>query len=347
MRKIRFLLVALMAVALFALPAVAEESQQEGEILIPAGVYADTDTYESLAPYTAYDNGKKALEENNPNGYAMLTSSARRGCNQARIYLAQVFMPADHELNGVGKTIVPEDEELPLSDRLNKYEQYMKQAADNNSSTAAKALMKFYGNGKYVSKNPELAFKYTKVCALQKDPEGMYKLGYLYSKGLGCPQDRAAAVKWMKNAAHAGSSEAKQWIEDRRGHYANVREPIPVDATLRLINGPGGCRLSDRGIVIDSFIGRVVNVKKIDEDENVDPYYDYTVFDGHKNVKFSTWWDNGYFSPGTIIKVTPPEVRGSISMQFRLSAYELPATASRMVKKWQGPKIGGWEDILK
>ena len=101
-------------------PAYAE-ALEEGEILIPAGVYSDTSTYDSVAPYTAYENGKKALEANNPNGYAMLASSAKRGCNQARIYLAQVFTPAKSDLNKVKICIVPENEDLSRADRLSKY----------------------------------------------------------------------------------------------------------------------------------------------------------------------------------------------------------------------------------
>ena len=110
-------IVSLLAVfmLLMFVPAYAEALLlEEGEILIPAGVYSDTSTYDSVAPYTAYENGKKALEAENPNGYAMLASSAKRGCNQARIYLAQVFTPAKSDLNKVKICIVPENEYGPM-----------------------------------------------------------------------------------------------------------------------------------------------------------------------------------------------------------------------------------------
>lgn len=360
----------------------------EGEILIPAGIYNNSSAYDSLAPYAAYESGKKALEEDNPNGYAMLASSARRGCNQARMYLAKIFMPADSPLNDTNISIVLEDKELRSLDRLERYEQYMKQAADNNSLTAAKALVALYGEDKYTLKNPELVFKYTKICALQKDPASMYKLGYLYSKGQGCQKDRAAAVKWMKDAAHAGSRDAKQWIEDRRGHY--VEEQV-LASTSRRSYSEMLAEVGDSSSSFDSFAkglyrtyGGYSGYKDLikvhaarytitpttfhryfsEYDDGIynicgivamEPYYNCTVLtDGNRSVVvYCPNLPAG--SCGFAVKMLVYGGKASSLSGGRTSLYSPGISDSadavgrnyRTVKKWKGPKIGGWEDLLK
>ncbi|MCR5661405.1 MAG: sel1 repeat family protein [bacterium] len=373
-----------------ASPGTGDEQQdlQEGEILIPAGIYNNSSAYDSLAPYAAYESGKKALEEQNPNGYAMLASSARRGCNQARMYLAKIFMPADSPLNGTNISIVLEGKELRLIERLERYEQYMRQAADNNSLTAAKALVALYGGDKYIPKNPELVFKYTKSGALQKDPASMYKLGYLYSKGQGCQKDRAAAVKWMKDAAHAGSRDAKQWIEDRRGHY--VEEQV-LASTSRRSYSEMLAEVGDSSSSFDSFAkglyrtyGGYSGYKDLikvhaarytitpttfhryfsEYDDGIynicgivamEPYYNCTVLtDGNRSVVvYCPNLPAG--SRGFAVKMLVYGGKASSLSGGRTSLYSPGISDSadavgrnyRTVKKWQGPKIGGWEDLLK
>ncbi len=325
MREYRNYLILLIVAAALIVPAWAEAGASDGEIIIPQGVYSDTSTYDSVAPFTAYENGKKALADNNPNGYAMLASSARRGCNQARMFLAQIFMPADHELNRAHISIVPENEALTLADRLDKYQQYMRQAADNNSTTAAKLLVIFYSEGKYAPKNMELVFKYAKICALQKDPDGMYELGFLYSKGWGCQIDRAAAVKWMKNAAHAGSGEAKEWIEARRGHYTdNGYETYKISSAQALREYKQNHSLSS-----DEIVG-------IYQSQYADMRRTYCVLhDGNKTR--TVFYPPLHANVGDIIKYKP--VWGCEVVD--------DCTRTRPVKKWKGPQIGGWEDLLK
>ncbi|MCR5661437.1 MAG: sel1 repeat family protein [bacterium] len=326
MQNNRNYLILLIVAFAFIAPSLAEADTNAWEIIIPQGVYSDNTTYDSIAPYTAYENGKKALSENNPNGYAMLASSAKRGCNQARMILAQIFMPADHELNSTHISIVPENGDLTLADRLEKYQQYMRQAADNNSTTAAKLLVILYSEGKYVPKNMELVFKYAKICALQKDPDGMFELGYLYSKGWGCQKDRAAAVKWMKNAAHAGSEEAKEWIEDRRGHYtySDGCDTYKISSTQALREYKQNHSLSS-----DEIVG-------IYQSSYADMRRTYCVlYDGVKTV--TVFYPPDHANVGDIIKYKPCWGCDVVD----------DCTRTRTVKKWKGPKIGGWEDLLK
>ena len=35
----------------------------------------------------------------------------------------------------------------------------------------------------------------------------------MYDIGLGVPQDKAEAVKWLRKAAEQGNSDAKEWLE--------------------------------------------------------------------------------------------------------------------------------------
>lgn len=206
-------------------PALADEGDKPTVTLtVSAAVYQNTSQYDSLKPYEAYTQGKAALENGDASGYALLESSARRGCNQAKMLLAKYFLPADHPLNAAGKTSVElEGKSLDGKERMLRYLTWMNSAAENGSSTAAKELADLYREGKYVGKDAGQIFKYTKLAALAKEPEYMYRLGTYYAQGLGCQKDRAAAVKWIKNAAHAGSAEAKQWIADRRGGYEPVK----------------------------------------------------------------------------------------------------------------------------
>ncbi|MBQ7501181.1 sel1 repeat family protein [bacterium] len=205
-------------------PALADEGDKPTVTLtVSAAVYQNTSQYDSLKPYEAYTQGKAALENGDASGYALLESSARRGCNQAKMLLAKYFLPADHPLNAAGKTSVElEGKSLDGKERMQRYLTWMNSAAENGSSTAAKELADLYREGKYVGKDAGQIFKYTKLAALTKEPEYMYRLGTYYAQGLGCQKDRAAAVKWIKNAAHAGNAEAKQWIADRRGSKETV-----------------------------------------------------------------------------------------------------------------------------
>lgn len=363
----------------------AFQDHQSSLLLIPAGIYmGDTSAYDSLVPYAAYENGKKAIEQYNPNGYAMLSSSARRGCNQARLYLAQVFMPADHPLNSTGISFVLENKDLSNNERLKRFEQYMQSAADNNSLTAARALVALYGEGKYTSKNPELVFKYSKVCALQKDPDGMYKLGYLYSKGQGCPKDRVAALKWMKSAAHAGSEEAKEWIEDRRGHYVN--ESILVSTTRKTYSEIMDDLLSwesfddfarEHGLELAIQYARCAQLRMTPTAFKRYSYKDGTysvvgivekqyklsspygcilsITDGNNSIFVLVSRANGnYEGAGIKLNVTRSEsalrITNGLTNLLSMSIVGGASSVSnnyRTVKKWEGPRIGGWEDLLK
>ena len=96
-------------------------------------------------------------------------------------------------------------EEWSEKDRLERYIKWMSSAADNGSLAACKELCQIYKEGIYVPKDSAKVFRYTKAAAQLKDPDAMFDLGERYAKGVGCKKDRAAAVKWMKQAAHAGN----------------------------------------------------------------------------------------------------------------------------------------------
>ncbi|MBQ7567506.1 SEL1-like repeat protein [bacterium] len=204
--------------------ALSDMAKEQGVLFVPAGVYTNTKRYDSLKPYDAFTQGKQACLKGDAQGYALLDSSARRGCNHAKLCLAYGFLPHGHQLANGFPTFNLEGKNWSDSERLQRYIKWMTSAANSGSLEACKSLSKAYKGGYGIAKDPAKAFSYSKAAAQQKDSEAMYDLGICYAHGIGCQKDRAAAVKWIKHSAHAGNAEARQWIEDRRGHQLELKD---------------------------------------------------------------------------------------------------------------------------
>ncbi len=311
------------------------------EIRVPIAIYTHTKQYDNIKPYDAFTRGKQACEKGNPHGYALLESSARRGCNQAKIVLAQALLPAGHKLNtGNWDSFVLEGKDLNEADRLERYLKWMSNAADNGSLSACKELRQVYKDGTYVPKDSAKVFYYTKAAAQLKDPEAMYDLGTRYAQGIGCQKDRAAAVKWMKQAAHAGNAEAKQWIEDRRGHYINSTETYKIGSSQALQeayrNYPNDSTVSEYICSPNSYcIGIIKDVYTITPPPGTcGSRGRYIITDGYSDLLIPYETSDNI---GDIVRGNPYYGCGLIDDRTR----------TRTVHKWQGPKIGGWEDLLK
>ncbi|MCR4784587.1 MAG: hypothetical protein K6A35_08760 [bacterium] len=195
----------------------------DGKLLIPSSIYLNTAQYDNLKSYEAYTQGQEVLKKEDPKSYALLESSSRRGCNQAKMLFANCMLPKDHPLKIDGlPTFVLEGKNLNDRERMQRYLKWMNSAAENGSSTAAKSLAELYREGKHVGKDSNYIFKYTKLAAQSNDPEYMYRLGVYYSQGIGCAKDSANAEKWMKQAAHSGSNQASAWLNERRERERKV-----------------------------------------------------------------------------------------------------------------------------
>ncbi|MDO5296827.1 MAG: tetratricopeptide repeat protein [bacterium] len=358
----------------------------KGEFFIPAEIYTKTKKYDSLKPYDAFTRGKQACEKGDPQGYALLESSARRGCNHAKIVLAQALLPAGHKLNtGKWDSFVFEGKTLSEADRLQRYLKWMSSAADNGSLTACQELRQVYKEGTYAPKDSAKVFHYTKAAAQLKDPDAMFDLGTRYAAGIGCQKDRAAAVKWMKQAAHAGNADAQQWIEDRRGHYAEISGG--GISSLGYVNF--GDSLYSVKQANSDLTGSRINPAKFDvstlssssQKVIVDNGYTGRVYylSGNKVVKMvseDTAWGNGHYS---FDDSAWRNTFSSLRREIINAGYGFPSTDSSnycewhiqglhvylsyiknsqyikikvemtadSLRKWQGPKIGGWEDLLK
>ncbi|MDO5297106.1 MAG: tetratricopeptide repeat protein [bacterium] len=316
---------------------------ETNEILVPIDIYTQTKQYDNLKPYDAFTRGKQACGNGDPQGYALLESSARRGCNQAKIVLAQALLPVDYKQNtGIGSwySFLFEGKELNDADRAERYIKWMSSAADNGSLSACQELRQVYKEGTLVSKDSAKVFKYTKAAAQLKDPEAMFDLGERYAKGIGCPKDRQASVKWMKQAAHAGNDDAKQWIADRRGHYINGTETYKISSSQALQEAykqyPNDWTVSEwNGSQNGSVIGILKDVYNITPPPGTfGSRGRYIITDGYRDLIIPYETSDNI---GDIVRGNP--YSGCVLIDDR--------TRTRTVRKWQGPKIGGWEDLLK
>jgi hypothetical protein len=65
-----------------------------------------------------------------------------------------------------------------------------------------------------ILKNDETAAEWYRKAALQGDPEGKYRLGLCYDRGLGVPKNEALAAKWFSKAAQGGNASAQHELGD-------------------------------------------------------------------------------------------------------------------------------------
>ncbi|MDO5297605.1 MAG: tetratricopeptide repeat protein [bacterium] len=316
------------------------KAEVTNSISIPAEIYTNTKQYDNIKPYDAFTRGNQACAVGDPKGYALLESSARRGCNHAKIVLAWHFYPEAHKETNDFSSFEFEGKTLSEADRLQRYLKWMSSAADNGSVGACWELRNLYKEGKYVPKDSAKVFHYTKAAAQLKDPDAMFDLGTRYAQGIGCQKDRIAAVKWMKQAAHAGSAEAQQWIEDRRGHYVNGTETYKISSAQALQEArrdyPGVSTVSTYRDDPDAPYNKRVFLGILTGSTPRGPMQAplYTISDG-------------YGSTG--IPYATGAQYGDIVLAGPYYGIELvdDRTRTRTVRKWQGPKIGGWEDLLR
>ncbi|MBQ7568992.1 SEL1-like repeat protein [bacterium] len=357
---------------------------EQGCIFVPTDIYSSTKQYDCLKPYDAYTRGKQAVTQGDPKGYALLESSARRGCNHAKLILACTLLPAGHKLNYNWPSFEFEGKSLSEADRLQRYLKWMTSAADNGSLAACLDLRQLYKEGTYVAKDSAKVFHYTKAAAQLKDPAAMYDLGTRYAQGIGCQKDRAAAVKWMKQAAHAGFEGAKQWIEDRRGHYAEISGGgisslgyVGFGDSLYSVKQHNtdltDSRINPAHINVDTLSGSSAKVT-VDNGYTYREYYlsnDRVV----KMLSEDSAYISGYYPDDSawrnrfaslrkeIISAGygNPTTNGSNRCEWHTKGLHVYLSYIRepnyirlrvemradSLRKWQGPKIGGWEDLLQ
>ncbi|MBQ7501967.1 sel1 repeat family protein [bacterium] len=313
-----------------------------GLLPVSVSIYQNTAQYDGLKPYEAYVQGKAAIEKNDPKGYALLESSARRGCNQGKVAFAECFLPPGSSLKPSGSpSFELEGKSFDSKERLQRYLKWMTSAADNGSLTAAKTLADVYREGRYVGKDVSKIFKYTKQAAMAKDPEYMYRLGICYAQGLGCQKDRSAAVKWIKQAAHMGSGEASQWIKDRRGHYENIYVTVNESRSdmINRVRSYGYMSVAEfkriprplafvYGTVVSITMGGGVTYATIESGGAA------------KNFCCQSYVTDCLISRGGLCVVWYSSEQANI---FPVEPGKIKKCTG---KKYFPPKVGGWEDLL-
>lgn len=78
-----------------------------------------------------------------------------------------------------------------------------------------------------ILQNDETAAEWYQKAALQGDPEGEYRLGLCYERGLGVPKNEALAVKWFSKAAQGGNANAQYELGDCYRLAKGVGTDIP------------------------------------------------------------------------------------------------------------------------
>lgn len=89
---------------------------------------------------------------------------------------------------------------------------WLKSAAESNSTSAMVQLGKLYRSGFGVLQDFEMAAKWIRTAAERGDAEGMLELGRLYRDGVGVQRDTVRAYVWFNHAAAAMHTEA---VRDR------------------------------------------------------------------------------------------------------------------------------------
>jgi len=78
-----------------------------------------------------------------------------------------------------------------------------------------------------ILQNDETAAEWYRKAALQGDPEGEYRLGLCYVRGLGVPKNEALAAKWFSKAAQGGNANAQYELGDCYRLAKGVGTDIP------------------------------------------------------------------------------------------------------------------------
>ncbi len=76
-----------------------------------------------------------------------------------------------------------------------------------------------------IAQNDEKAAEWYRKAALQGDPEGEYRLGLCYARGLGVPKNEAIAFTWFSKAAKDGNAGAQYEM----GECYRLAEGVAID----------------------------------------------------------------------------------------------------------------------
>ena len=99
----------------------------------------------------------------------------------------------------------------------------MKAKADQGNAEAQFKLGGMYYKGRGVPQDNAQAAAWYRKAAEQGDADAQYNLGVMYAKGLGVPQDNAQALAWYRKAAEQGYVKAQLNLGER--YYKGVGAP--------------------------------------------------------------------------------------------------------------------------
>ncbi len=100
---------------------------------------------------------------------------------------------------------------------------YLKKAAYAGQPDALYQLGEIYSKGELVQKEYKYAFGYYLMGALKGDKKSQYKLSLMYLTGLGIPQDYENGLKWLSRSANQGYVVAQQELASIRANNRRLK----------------------------------------------------------------------------------------------------------------------------
>lgn len=149
--------------------------------------------------------GAKGLKQDYPTALKLYQDAAAKGHAPAMDALGQAYQ------QGRGTEV-----------DLAKAAEWYQKAADLKLADAQNNLGMLYLEGKGVSRDLNKAFSLFQAAAEQRDPWGLNNLGGMYEMGWGVTADKVKALDLYQQALAAGNDRAQQNIERLQGKSAAV-----------------------------------------------------------------------------------------------------------------------------
>jgi TPR repeat protein len=106
-------------------------------------------------------------------------------------------------------------EQARKQNTVSAYKNYLSQHPNGSKVSSARNMIGFlYANGRGVTENDTEAIKWFKEAAVAGHSEAMMNLAYHYRYGLGVPKDPNEAARWYRKADAAGHKFAKMLLKD-------------------------------------------------------------------------------------------------------------------------------------
>jgi hypothetical protein len=109
--------------------------------------------------------------------------------------------------------------------------QWYRLAAEQKNVDAQYRIGEMYEKGQGVPQDYKTALMWYRLAAEQGYAPAQYNLGLMYDKGQGVPQDDKTALKWYRLIAAQGYAIAQREVERLEKKIAEQKQPSPTVTT--------------------------------------------------------------------------------------------------------------------